>query len=161
MTFVRQKFKHCFVACIVSSLEDKKLQDDQTKIVDKFQNELQKGLPDEGVPRTTQEFDAVVTGLKLAHFVSWIHDGNQVKDVLLKNMNAPNDMYLMSRDSTVTTNHCVRIKKVTGDGVEVMNPEVGFETWNWEKINLGQCRLAVFLSAEDVARLDRNKAASK
>jgi hypothetical protein len=157
MIHVRQKFKHCFVACVVSSLEDKRLRDTQTAIVSQFPTELQKTLPDEGVPKTKQDFDAVVIGLGLAAHVHWIDDTSQIQPFLTENGNVPNDMFLMTRDSPVSTNHCVRIKKILGHGVEVMNPEADFEIWDWKKITDSLARLAVFLSAEDVSRLSHPK----
>ena len=69
MTFVKQKHKHCFVACVVSSLEDKRLKEEQGKIVSQFPNELQEKLPDEGVPKTKGDFLEVVKKLGLANDV--------------------------------------------------------------------------------------------
>jgi hypothetical protein len=151
MIHVRQKFKHCFVACVVSSLEDKRLRDSQTAIVSQFPAELQKALPDEGVPKTTNEFEAVISGLGLAEKV-WFIDTDKVREFLAQNPNIPNDIYLLTRNSPVSTNHCVRVKKVLSHGLEVMNPETEFEIWDWEKIADSLSMLAVFLTAEDVAR---------
>jgi hypothetical protein len=69
-------------------------------------------------------------GLGLAHSVGWINEAEQIEATLTASLNAPNDMYLMTRETAVSKTHCVRIKKIFQTGVEVMNPETGFEIWD-------------------------------
>lgn len=72
VTHVRQKFKHCFEACLVSTLEDKRLRERQAEIVTQFPIQLLKGSADEGVPQTIGDINEVIVGFGLAAFVHWI-----------------------------------------------------------------------------------------
>jgi hypothetical protein len=135
MTFVRQKFKHCAVACIVSALEDKRLKDAQTNIVKKYPVELQAGQPNEGVPETTVDFEKIILSEGLGSAVHWFFDWKtEVYPLLLKNhtpIKAGIFAFLMT---THPTNHCVRILGVyPKKGLKVMNPEKGIEMWGWKK----------------------------
>lgn len=138
MTLVRQKHKHCSVACLVSIMEDKRLRDQQTEVVKQFPHQFSAGTPDEGMLTNTHDFRDVVIALGLAKGIKWVSDAKEA-DVRRLQM-AENDALLMT---TWPSNHTVRIKHVTSSGVEVMNPETGFEVWDWKRLEDSKSHLVI------------------
>ena len=132
MTFCHQKFKHCFVACCASMLGQSSIID-QEFIVTRFATELQKGMPDEGVPNTSKEVFAVVVGLGLSLspsvLISTGDSYSEVTQFLKNNRRHAQRMMIFTKHPT---NHCLRIKTISDEGMTIMNPELyDFTSMTW------------------------------
>ena len=84
----------------------------------------------------------VAIGLGLAKRIHWEFDHKRIKPLLVQNSKVREDMYLVTE---APTSHTVRIKKIRLDGIDVMNPDVDFEFWDWQKLEDSKCSLAIFL----------------
>ena len=143
MIFVRQKTKHCAIACLVSALEEKRLDDLQSAIVAQFPKQCSAGTENEGMVYDTNDFMHLVLSLGLAQSVHFEFSPEKVRPLLLKNAKAdPRRMFLMAE---FPTNHTVRVKEIRDDGIEVMDPGVGFTFWPWSKVDDSKPCLAILL----------------
>lgn len=134
MIHVRQKFKHCFVACCASALEQNIIAD-QEAIVARFPTELQNGTPDEGVPNTSKEVFVVVIGLGLSLNPNILFSTGSsysgVTDFLRANRQHAERMMIFTKHPT---NHCLRIREIRDDGLTIMNPELhDFSPMTWQE----------------------------
>lgn len=134
MIHVRQKHKHCFVACCASVLGQSSIAD-QEAIVSRFPTELQKGTANEGVPNTSKEVFAVIVGLGISLnpslLVSTGSSYSGIADFLRANRQHAERMMIFTKHPT---NHCLRIREIRDDGLTIMNPELhDFSPMSWQE----------------------------
>lgn len=142
MTPVRQLPFHCAIACLVSAEEDLKLDTRQREIVKLFPKECSAGTAEEGMIPTVGDFTRLVVGLKLADDVEWIMDADKIRPALEALLPNGDNVFIKT---TAPMNHFVRAMSVTTTGVLVMNPAVGYDYWDWKRIEDSKCLLAVFV----------------
>jgi hypothetical protein len=120
--FCKQKYKHCFVACCAALL-DQTTENDQIAIVAKFPLDLQQGLADEGVVKTTIEAANVVKGLGLAnnpgHLSTSSGAYDAVADSLWANPQLAGKCFIFT---THPSNHCIAVKDINVGDLVVMDP---------------------------------------
>lgn len=146
MTPVHQKPKHCLIACLVSALEDKRLRDAQTDVVSHHGALCKAGTNDEGVVGWPNDFRVLVQGLGLSNDVVWVNDPANVLAQLKANKHkavGKDQCYILI--TSHPTNHAVRLHRVLGSGINVMDPSAGrFVFWKWKRLKYAKCRLAFF-----------------
>jgi ABC-type bacteriocin/lantibiotic exporter with double-glycine peptidase domain len=139
MTFCHQKYKHCFVACCASALNQSSISE-QEAIVARFPVELQKGTVDEGVPKTSREVFSVVIGLNLSAnpgiIVSTEATFRSITEFLKAHRQHGERMMILTKHPT---NHCIRVKEINDDRISVMDPEANdFTQMTWQEFEAKQ-----------------------
>lgn len=142
MTFCPQKFKHCFVACCASLLDQASIKS-QEDIVRRFPAELQQGTSDEGVPTTLMAIERVLTGLELSNepllAKSERDDFSDMPELIRANVSER--MMIWTQNPT---KHCLLIKEVLNDGLIVMDPSLAdFSAVSWSELMAKEPMLVV------------------
>jgi hypothetical protein len=132
MIFTHQKFKHCFVACCASFLGKNSVAD-QESIVAQFPVALQRGTEDEGVAKTSREVYCVIMGLGLSVNPGLVFATTNsyagITQFLKSQKTQAQKMMFFTKHPT---NHSIRIKDVTEEGIIVMDPaQFDFTSMTW------------------------------
>jgi hypothetical protein len=134
MEFCHQKHKHCFVACCAALLGKSDIVF-QESIVDRFQDELQKGTDDEGVPKSPAAVINVLNGLRLSKDPSIVQSTSaDFTDMPLFIHDNASDISRMIIGTQFPTKHCMLIKELVVGGMTVMDPShFDFSFLNWQE----------------------------
>jgi hypothetical protein len=143
---------NCFVACAASALLDEgdsklkaligaepigKFLDTnceklQQLIIDTFPDKLQKGSGKEGAPRTVEDMESVLKGLKLATSVAYNPVESKAVVHFLKE-NKGNVRWSFIGVAPINT-HVVRLRSIEEEGICIMDPTDGdYHFWDWER----------------------------
>lgn len=141
VVFVRQKFKHCFVACCASMLGRSDIEC-QLEIVRQFPLELQLGDEDEGVPKDLSDAIHIIKKLGISsNPACYENPSPPFEDQLKANTQLEEKVFILTR---YPSNHCIGIKKIFPDCLLVMDPEYfHYRTMTWKEFNESDPRLLV------------------
>lgn len=123
MIQVRQKHKHCTVACIASILNEPDISF-QESLVEKYPLELQKGKEHEGCPRSTNDLEFILKDVGVSqnptHIASLVPSYQPIVDAIRAHKQWEEKCFLLTKSPT---NHCMVVKEIKDDEIVLMNPE--------------------------------------